>query len=163
MKRLIVALLVGGVFFGAVYGLASTLIVGFGTAATGEGDVGSCGDVTGSTYVLKGQGVADGPGGDDYLFGFPTDITKATHVNIETVAGCDQINAFVQVEDIGGAVLATGSCQISGDGVQTTGPADDGLGYDEGFNSGDNLPGCTALLSAEVDVADIESLVVTMT
>ena len=35
MKRLIVALLVGGAVFGTVYGVAATLNVGFGTAATG--------------------------------------------------------------------------------------------------------------------------------
>jgi len=36
MKRLIVALLVGGVFFGAVYGLAATLFVEGGTIQAGS-------------------------------------------------------------------------------------------------------------------------------
>ena len=164
MKRILIALGVGVAMF-AIVAYAASLNVGFGTAATGQGEVDKCGDITGSTYILKGWAVADGPGGDDYMYddANPNDITKVTHVNIETSADCNQINAFIAVKDGGGSILATGFCQISGDGVQTTGPADDGLGYDEGFNSGDNVPGCTAVLDATIDVSAIEFLVVTET
>jgi len=42
MKRLIVALLVGGVFFGAVYGLAAGLIVGGGAVQVGSDNTLQC-------------------------------------------------------------------------------------------------------------------------
>ena len=53
MKRLAVALAVGGVVFGAVWAVAATMNVSGATAATGTGDVAKCGDVTGSTFILE--------------------------------------------------------------------------------------------------------------
>jgi hypothetical protein len=178
LKRIAIALALSGVVFGTVYALAATLNVGFGTAATGTGDVGSCGDVTGSTYILESQSI--GFAGDDIVGSLgnlgPADITEFKAVNIESVPDCDQINVFVAVYDGEGGtgnVIATGSCQISGDsdGVVDPGdpPEDDGLGYDE-LGTGDNVPGCTAVVGTDTvldddlpDVADAESIVVTMT
>ena len=165
MKRLILALLVGGVFFGAVYGLAATLSVGFGTAATGTGDVGSCGNVTGSTYILVGQSIG-ASGQDDVVTGDPTDVDHVKAVNIETDGACDEQNAFVAVKNAGGTTFATGSCVIedadpAGDDIDADG-FNDGLGYDEA-SPGDNVAGCTAALSGLVNVADIWFLTVTMT
>src|SRR3990172_2262677 len=145
MKRLALALLVGGVVFGTVWGLASTLNVAFLTAATGSGDVGSCGDVTGGTFILESQSVVTS--GDDLAGALgnvgPADITEFKAVNIETVPGCDKINAFVEVLDGSGSVIASGNCQISGDSDGSTDPGDppedDGLGYDE-LGTADNLP-----------------------
>ena len=172
MKRLIVALLVGGVVFGTVWGLASGLDVGFGTAATGTGDVGSCGDVSGSTYILEGQTITTA--GNDTVTGDPTDIAEFQAVNIEVDDDCDEQNAFVQVfdgENGTGTAIATGSCTIhNGDNPDIVGDnADvDGLGWDEGSTS-DNVGGCTALVGTDTggdddlpDVFAAESLRVTI-
>ena len=83
------------------------------------------------------------------------DITKFTAVNIETDGGCDEQNAFIQVKDGGGSVIATGSCVIQDDGEN------DGLGWDEAA-PGDNVGGCTALVTP-ANVSAAESLVVTIT
>ena len=165
MKRILLGLGVGLAMF-AVVAFAATLNVSGGTAATGQGPVDFCGDITGSTYILKGWGVASGPSGDDYMYddpGIPNDITKAIAVNIETSADCNMINAFVAVKTDGGTVLGSGSCTISGNGTALSGTPDDGLGWDEGYESTDNVPGCTALLDSEVNVSAIEFLVVTET
>jgi len=166
MKRFIVALLVGGVFFGAVYGLASTLNVGFGTAATGNGDVASCGDVTGSTYILEGQSINFPDAGTVTVTGTPEDISQFKAVNIETDSGCDQINVFIEVKDGEngtGNTIFSGGCEVHANG---------GLGYDEDNGaSNDNTYGCTVVSSTIdfvgddtfPDVVDAESLVVTMT
>jgi hypothetical protein len=102
----------------------------------------------------------------------PADITEFFAVNIETTSDCDSINAFIAVYDGEGGtgnVIASGSCQISGDGVPGSGPDDDGLGFDE-LSTGDNVPGCTALVGTGTvadddlpNVADAESIVVTTT
>ena len=162
MKRIILALGVGVALF-AVVAYAATLSVGFATAATGQGDVGSCGDVTGSTFILVGQSIA-ASGQPDIVTGDPTDITHAYAVNIETVAGCDQINAFVAVKNGAGVVMATGSCEINALAGPNGGTANDGLGFNEADGS-DNVPGCTAVFGggATPNVGDIFFLQVTMT
>lgn len=163
MKRIVLALGVGVTLF-AVVAYAATLSVGFATAATGQGDVGSCGDVTGSTFILVGQ-VISASSGPDTVTGDPTDIEHAYAVNIETVAGCDQINAFVAVKNGAGAVMATGSCEINaGPGGPNGGTANDGLGFNEA-STADNVPGCTAVFGggATPNVGDIFFLQVTMT
>ena len=65
--------------------------------------------------------------------------------SIETVPGCDQINAFIEVRDASGYVIASGSCQIDRDGTPTTDVDDDSLGFDEAGKA-DNMPGCTAFV-----------------
>jgi len=178
LKRIIVALALSGMVFGAVYALAAVLSVDFGTAATGTGDIGSCGDITGSTYILESQSVVTS--GDDLAGGVgnvgPADMSEFKAVNIETVPGCDGINAFIEVHDAdggGGNVIASGSCEISGDsdGITDPGdpPDDDGLGFDE-LGTTDNVPGCTAFVGTDTtsdddlpDVAAAESIVVTTT
>lgn len=165
MKRIIVALALSGMVFGAVYALAATLTVGGGTAASGTGDVDPCGNVTGSTYILVGQAIS-ASGQDDIVMGDPTDVDHVQAVNIETDGPCDEINAFVAVKNGAGAVLATGSCVIedadpAGDDIDSDG-FNDGLGFDEAGAS-DNVAGCTAVLSGTPNVADIEFLTVTMT
>lgn len=173
MKRWIVAAAAAAMVFGSVWALAATLNVGFGTAATGNGDIGKCGDVTGSTYILESQSLVTA--GPDVVGGLnnvgPADISEFTAVNIESVADCDQINVFVEVhngENGNGDVIASGSCQISGDDA-IGGIDDDGLGFDE-LGTDDNVPGCTAIVGNDTtsdddlpDVAAAESLVVTMT
>lgn len=152
MIRKLTALIVGGILAAAVYGAASTLIVSSGTAATGQGDVDKCGDVTGSTYLLHGTGISGQT--NTVVTGTPSDITKVTRVNIETDASCEDINLFVQLKDGGGSNLdGVGFCEVTLTG---------GLGFDEA-GSGDNVPGCTVDLSSEVDVSAIEALVVTET
>lgn len=152
MIRKLTALMVGGVLAAAVYAAASTLIVSDGTAATGQGDVNSCGDVTGSTYLLHGTGISGQT--STVVTGTPSDITKVTRVNIETVGGCVDINFFVQLKDGGGSNLdGVGFCEATLTG---------GLGFDEA-SSTDNTPGCTVDLSTEVNVSAIEFLVVTQT
>ena len=168
MKRILIALGVGLAMF-AVVAYAATLNVGFSTAATGTGPVGSCGDVTGSTFILVGQAIS-ASSQPDIVTGTPTDIEHAYAVNIETVAGCDQINAFVAVKNSAGAVMAIGSCEISA-GATSPGPGgpsgpnggidNDGLGFNEG-SPVDNVPGCTAVLSGTPNVGDIYFLQVTM-
>lgn len=167
MLRTLFVLVVIASVFAAAYGSASSLTVGSGTAATGSGDVAKCGDVDGSTYILKGQTVNSAVQ-DDTVTGSPSDITKATHVNIETADGCDGMNAFIALyagENGTGTQLATGSCTIASQTVDNDGALigeADGLGWAEG-NAADNVAGCTAQLSGEVGVSAIESLVVTMT
>ena len=152
MIRKLAALMVGGILAAAVYGAASTLIVSSGTAATGQGDVDKCGDVTGSTYLLYGTGISGQTA--TVVTGTSSDVTKVTWVNIETSSDCQNINVFVQLKDWGGSYLdGTGFCEVTLSG---------GLNYDED-DSTDNVPGCTVLLSTPVPVADIEFLVVTMT
>jgi hypothetical protein len=145
----------------AIVAYAATLNVGFATAATGQGDVGKCGDVTGSTFILVGQ-VISASSGPDTVTGTPTDIEHVIAVNIETVADCDQINAFIAVKNLAGAVLATGSCEINAAGGPNGGTDNDGLGFNEA-DIADNVPGCTAVLSGTPNVADIFLLAVTMT
>jgi hypothetical protein len=135
--------------------------------------------VTGSTYILESQSI--GFAGDDIVGSLgnlgPADITEFKAVNIESVPDCDQINVFVAVYDGEGGtgnVIASGSCQISGDSTGTGGdpgdpPEDDGLGYDE-LGTGDNVAGCTAVVGTDTgidddlpDVAAAQSIVVTMT
>jgi len=173
VKRILIAAAAAALVFGSVWALASTLDVGFATAATGNGDVAKCGDVEGSTFILESQSVV--LSGPDVVGGLnnvgPADISEFKAVNIESIADCDQINVFVEVrddEDGTGDVIASGSCQISGDGAGG-GVEDDGLGFDE-LGTGDNVPGCTAIVGDDTtsdddlpDVADAESLVVTMT
>jgi hypothetical protein len=162
MKRLAVALGVGAVVFGTVWALAATMDVSGATAATGTGDVAKCGDVTGSTFILEGQ--SDTLSGPD-LFGpvgtfGVADITEFKAVNIETVADCDHINAFIEVRDGSGSPIASGNCEVN---------LEDGLGFDEASAS-DNVPGCTAFVGTDTvanddlpDVAPAVQLVVTMT
>jgi hypothetical protein len=162
MKRLGIAIVIGLIAFGTVYAAAAALRVEGATAATGRGGVESCGDVTGSTFVLEGQELvtsgADTAG--PFIDGVAADITEFQAVNIETVADCEQLNAFVQVKDAQGKVIATGACAIDADG---------GMGFDEA-NGVDNVPGCTAIVGndtvADDDLPDVEpavDLVVTMT
>jgi hypothetical protein len=173
MKRIFVAAAAAALVFGSVWALAATLDVGFGTAATGTGDVDKCGDVTGSTYILESQSLDTA--GPDLAGGLnnvgPADITEFKAVNIESSTDCDMINVFIEVHDAddgGGNVIASGTCQISGDGAPG-GVDDDGLGFDE-LGIDDNVPGCTAIVGSDTladddlpDVVDAESLVVTMT
>lgn len=157
MKRLIVALLVGGAVFGTVWGLASTLQVTFLTAATGEGDVGSCGDMTGGTFILQGQDVnpKTGPsGGFAALSGSPTNIARTTQVNLEFDGNCDEgIQVDIHLTDINGADIpgAFGTCQVWAAG---------GLGFDE-VGIGDNTDGCTVDLNVSQDIGPIEDIKVT--
>jgi len=131
----------------------------------------ACGDITGSTFILESQSVL--LAGPDVVGGLgevgPADITEFKAVNIETVPSCNQINAFIEVRDAAGNVIASGSCQISGDGTPTTGVDDDGLGFDEA-GTADNVPGCTAIVGIDTledddlpDVEDAALLVVTET
>jgi len=160
MKRIILTLAVGVAMF-AVVAYAATLIVGSGTAATGQGEVAKCGDVTGSTFILQGQDVNPKTGtfptdpGDAVLSGTPTNITRTTQVNIETGVddSCVGININVQLKDAGGSNLpgATGSCEVFDGG---------GLGFDE-VSAGDNTDGCTVDLAVSQDIAPITALVVT--
>lgn len=165
MKSVLLALLVGAAIFGTVYGLAATMSVESGTAATGQGEVIKCGDVTGSTYILVGQSIA-ASGQNDTVTGNASNIEHAFAVNIETDGPCDEINAFVAVKNGVGAVLATGSCVIQdatpgGDDINADG-YNDGLGFDEASGA-DNVAGCTAVLSGTPNVADIAFLQVTTT
>ncbi len=162
MKRVILALVVGGAIFGTVYGFAAMLDVTTSTAASGTGSVVKCGDVTGTTFLLVGETVSNGTGGDDYVSGTATDIVHVQAVNIETTASCNDQNAYVAVKNAAGTTLATGSCTISGDGTPGSGPADDGLGWLEAATA-DNVPGCTALLNGTPNIGDIAFLTVTMT
>jgi hypothetical protein len=174
VKRIFIAAAAAAIVFGGVWALASALTVSDATAATGNGNVASCGDVTGSTFILESQSVVTI--GDDLVGNLgnvrPADISEFKAVNIESIAACDQINVFVEVragENGMGAVVASGSCQISGDGTPGSGAEDDGLGFDE-LGTSDNVPGCTALVGndtlADDDLPNVlaaESLVVTMT
>jgi hypothetical protein len=161
MRRILIASAVGIALFATV-AYAATLTVGFATAATGTGPVGSCGDVTGSTFILVGQSIS-ASAQPDIVTGAPTDIEHAFAVNVETVADCDQINAFVAVKNAGGAVMATGSCEINAAGGPNGGTHNDGLGFNEASGA-DNVPGCTAVFSggATPNVGDIYFLQVTM-
>jgi hypothetical protein len=153
MFRKLAALAVGGVLAAAVYGAAATIgDVSGGTAATGAGPVASCGDITGSTYLLYGTGISGQTA--TVVTGTPSDITKVTRVNVETVGSCVDINFFVQLQDgSNGNLDGVGFCEVTSTG---------GLNYDEA-SSGDNVPGCTVDLSTPVNVADIYKLVVTQT
>ncbi len=150
MFKFLVAAAVALGLAAAAWGAAATLTVGWGTAATGSGTVGSCGDVTGTTFLLKGTTVS----GEPAIWSGPvTDVTKVTGVNIETVASCVAQNVFVQLTDSGGNALdGVGFCEVTAGG---------GLGWLEG-SGGDNVPGCTVTLSAEVSVAAIAGISVTM-
>jgi hypothetical protein len=166
MKRFMVATAAAGLVFGSVWALAATLNVAPGTAATGEGVVSSCGDVTNSSYVLVGRivtGSGASPADGSVESGQPTDITKVYGVNIEVPGGCivaegengspdsgTQLN--VQVRN-GADLGVAGSCEVQSDG---------GLGLKE-LDPTDNTPGCTAWFSAATDVAPITGLVVTET
>ena len=161
MFRKVAALAVGGILAASVYGAAATIgnVVG-GTAATGQGSVASCGDITGSTYLLYGTGIsgnnAGGHGDQDntVVINTPSDISKVTRVNIETVGDCVDINFYVQLKDGGfGNLDGIGFCEVTSTG---------GLGFNEA-SSDDNIPGCTVDLSVPVNVADIITLVVTQT
>jgi acetyl-CoA carboxylase carboxyltransferase component len=153
MLRKIAALAVGGVLAAAVYAAAATIgNVSDGTAATGSGSVASCGDITGSTYLLYGTGITGQT--STVLINTPSDITKVTRVNIETVTDCININFYVQLKDGGGSNLdGVGFCEVTASG---------GLGFNE-LSSGDNVPGCTVDLNVPVNVAAITTLVVTQT
>ena len=152
MLRKLAALAVGGILAAAVYGAAASLNVADGTAATGSNSVNSCGDVTGSTYLLHGTGISCQT--DTVVTGSPSDIAKVTRVNIETQESCIDINFFVQLQDSGGGNLdGVGFCEATASG---------GLGFDEASDT-DNTPGCTVDLDTEVDVLDIAFLVVTQT
>ncbi|MDO8611396.1 MAG: hypothetical protein Q7R32_01070 [Dehalococcoidia bacterium] len=166
MKRLITALLVGGALFAAAYAAAAVLDVGFGTAATGEGDVDACGDITGSTYILQGQDVTPktgtfptDPGDASLTDTSPTNIARTTQVNLELETSdgdCAGINLWIQLTDIGGGDLADafGTCEVFEGG---------GLGFDE-VGTGDNdteIDGCTVDLAVSQDIADIYDIKVT--
>jgi hypothetical protein len=161
MLRKIAALAVAGVLAASVYAAAAVIgNVSGGTAATGAGDVDSCGDITGSTYILHGAGFtgdnAGGHGNQDnsVMINTPSDITKASMVNIETVADCVNINLYVQLQNgTGGNLDGVGFCEVTSTG---------GFGFNE-LSPGDNVPGCTVVLTHSVAVADIEKLVVTQT
>lgn len=159
MKRLAVALSVGVAVFGTVWAIAATLEVGWTTLATGSGTVGSCGDVTGATYVLKGQNVTLGDKSGDQISGQPTDITTVKAVNIETGNECvidsQGVQVYAEVRDGSGNRLSSGTCQVSSKGGVSFNEADDD----------DNVPGCTAWFDnpGDVSVAAVEELVVTMT
>jgi acetyl-CoA carboxylase carboxyltransferase component len=161
MLRKIAAVAVAGVLAASVYAAAAVIgNVSTGTAATGSGDVDSCGNITGSTYILHGAGFtgnnAGGHGNQDnsVMINTPSDITKASMVNIETVADCVNINLHVQLQNgSGGNLDGVGFCEVTSTG---------GFGYNE-TNAGDNVPGCTVVLTHSVAVADIEKLVVTQT
>jgi len=146
MKRLIVALVVGGMLFAVAWGAAASLNVDWATGASGTGTVGSCGDVTGSTFILYGETI-NSPGGATYLTGNSTDPRYASAVNIETVEACGQQDVFVLVDGTGST-----PCTVHAGG---------GLGWLENAVS-DNLPGCTAVLDSPVAVASITTLTVTM-
>lgn len=163
MKRIILALGVGVALF-AVVAFAATLSVTDSTAASGTGDVASCGPVTGSTFILKGQDVTPktgtfptDPGNAALTDTTPDDITRTTQVNIETGVddSCVGININVQLQGPDGINLvnATGACEVFDGG---------GLGFDEVDNSNaDNTDGCTVILAAEQLIAPITELVVT--
>lgn len=153
MIRKLAALAVGGVLAASVYGAAATIgNVSDGTAATGSGPVASCGDITGSTYLLYGTGISGQT--NTTVTGSPSDITRVTRVNVETVDSCIDINFFVQLQDGSNSNLdGVGFCEVTATG---------GLGFDEA-SSGDNVAGCTVDLSTPVNVADIYHLVVTQT
>jgi len=133
--------------------------VGSGTAASGNGDVAKCGDVTGSTFILKGQDVNPKTGvfpvdpGDAAQSGTPSDITKVIQVNLETDGACVGINLTVQLQGPDGTNLVggTGSCEVFAGG---------GLGFNE-VSTGDNTDGCTVVLASEQSVSVITELLVT--
>ena len=145
MKRILLALAVGVALF-AVVAFAATLNVTDSTAAAGRNVVASCGDVTGTTFILEGQGIAAIDGATT-LTGSPSDIAEFKAVNLEvTEDACNRINAFVEVRTMGGVSIFNASCEVHDDG---------GLGFNEAV-AGDNPDGCTALLVAPVDTPGIE-------
>jgi len=148
MKRLIVALMVGGALFAAAFAAAANLNVTNSTAASGDGAVLSCGDVTGTTFILYGETINE-PGASTYLTGNSSDPRYAIAVNIETgdLSSCDQQDVFVLVDSMGST-----PCTIHAGG---------GLNYDEASKA-DNNYGCTAVLNGSVAVASITTLTVTM-
>jgi len=146
MKRLILAVVVGGALFAAAWGAAAALNVDFATGASGTGTVGSCGDVTGSTFILVGETI-NSPGGATYLTGNSTDPRYTNAVNIETVGSCDNQDVFVLVDSMGST-----PCTVHLNG---------GLGWNEALVF-DNTYGCTAVLNGDVAVASITTLTVTM-
>ena len=146
MKRLIVALMVGGALFAAAFAAAANLNVTDSTAASGSGPVASCGDVTGTTFILLGETINE-PGAWTYLTGNSSDPRVAIAVNIETVSDCDQQDVFVLVDGTGST-----PCTVHAGG---------GLGWNEGSKA-DNTYGCTAVLNNNVAVASISTLTVTM-
>jgi len=161
MLRKIAALAIGGVLAASVYAAAAVIgNVSDGTAATGAGDVNSCGDITGSTHILHGAGFtgdnAGGHGNQDnsVMVNTPSDITKVSMVNIETDDGCIDINHYVQLQNgTGGNLDGVGFCEVTATG---------GFGFNE-LSHTDNTAGCTVVLTHSVAVADIEKLVVTQT
>jgi hypothetical protein len=148
MKRIILALVVGSALFAAAYAAAASLGVTTSTAATGTGDVVSCGDVTGTTFILKGEAINDAAGWTT-VTGNSNDPRYAEAVNIETgtSSSCDQQDVFVMVDGAGSI-----GCTVHAGG---------GVNYNEA-DYGDNNYGCTALLTSYVDVAGITKLTVTM-
>lgn len=153
MLRKIAALAAAGVLAAGVYAAAATIgNVAGGTAATGSGSVTSCGNITGSTYLLSGTGISGQT--STTLVNTPSDITKVTRVNVETVADCVDINLYVQLKGAANANLdGVGFCEVTATG---------GMNFNE-LSAGDNVPGCTVTLATPVNVADILSLVVTET
>jgi hypothetical protein len=146
MKRIILALAVGSALFAAAYAAAATLNVTGSTAASGSGAVAKCGDVDGTTFILKGETINNADAWTT-VTGNSTDPTLARAVNIETVDSCDRQDVFVLVDGMGSI-----ACTVHVGG---------GVGYDEA-NTGDNTYGCTALLNDYVSVAGINWLTVTM-
>ena len=106
MKRLIVALLVGGVFFGAVYGLAATLFVEGGTIQAG------------SDVDLQ----CDEDGVQVLGWGLETNDGKVYFVRIGNIdEQCAGNDMFVAITDTG-VVIESGSVVIpneAGDGADS--------------------------------------------
>ena len=154
MFRKVAALVVGGLLAASVYGAAATISdVSTGVAATGQGDVVACGNITGSTYLLYGTGISGQTATVE--IDTPSDITRVTRVNIETDPSCVQNNLYVQLKTgpSGSLLDCIGFCQVTASG---------GLGYNE-TDATDNVAGCTVDLSTPVNVSDIFTLVVTET
>ena len=146
MRRIILALAVGSALFAAAYAAAATLDVTGSTAASGTGAVAKCGDVTGTTFILKGEAINDAAGWTT-VTGKSDDPRYAEAVNIETVPGCVDQDVFVLVDSMGST-----PCTVHDGG---------GVNYNEAA-PGDNNFGCTALLNDYVGVAGISNLTVTM-
>jgi len=166
MKRFIVASITAGVVFGSVWALAANLNVGSATAATGQGEVVSCGDVTGSTFILLGRSVLNAgqnASNPSVETGIATDITKTTGVNVEVPESCivqegegDALDTGatldVQVK-AGATIVGSGTCEVQSHA---------GLGT-SAENGSDNVPGCTVTFAGPTDIAPIDALVVTET
>ncbi len=164
-KRLLLALLAGGMVFGIAFAMAAALDVTDGTVASGEGDVHNSGcAVVGMTFLLHGQGIAyagDPPAA--YLSPETADdIQDVIGVNLEFNDDCNYgefgVNVFAQPTDAEDEPIFVGP--ISPCSVTLKG----GLGPDESAAGvGDNKPGCTVGWSVSIDPFVIEDIKVTIT